>query len=361
MKKNSLFAVLAAASLSLVADAALARDYILAPARPNKLILIDAEKLEIERVITLDDDAGPLPITPTLSPDKKFAYVSINKTESLAKVDLDTGETVARIDLSTADERVKTLFGVALSPDGKTLAAYTYPVKLMPSHFEAQPTRITYYDADTLEEKYTFEAPRQITLLMFSTDGTKLYGMGRSMFTFDAETGKELESRPITGWGEGSYAPPDVLSVWSQYDTSNVVMTPFYTARIDKDPDNPEPRTGMLTLDLETDEMHMRDIREMDVFYFSTAVSPDKTRGYGAYNVLESFDLVENKPIKRVDLPHSYYTVNVSSDGKTVYLSGALGNIAAYDTETLERKADLDLPDGASMSLSSVRLFSRED
>ena len=105
----------------------------------------------------------------------------------------------------------------------------------------------------------------------------------------------------------------------------------------------------------------MQDIRPMDVFYFSTAVNPARDRAFGAYNVLESFDLVNNAPIKRVSLPHSYYSVNVSSDGKTVWLGGALSDVAAYDAETLERKGEVRMPDGASISLASVRMFTRGD
>ena len=44
-----------------------------------------------------------------------------------------------------------------------------------------------------------------------------------------------------------------------------------------------------------------------------------------------------------------------------VWLGGALGDLAAYDAETLEKKGQIDLPGNASMSLASVRLFTRED
>jgi len=62
-----------------------------------------------------------------------------------------------------------------------------------------------------------------------------------------------------------------------------------------------------------------------------------------------------------VALPHSYYSVNVSSDGNTVWLGGALSDLAAYDAETLERKGQVDMPDGAAMSLSNIRLFQRDE
>ncbi|MFC3527077.1 quinohemoprotein amine dehydrogenase subunit beta [Paracoccus mangrovi] len=350
-----------AAVMATLAMPALAKDYILAPARPDKLVVVDTEKMAVEKVITIKD-AGPTPMVPVVAPGGKIAYTSVNKTESIVKLDLATGETLARVDLSTPEERVKTLFGLALSPDGKTLAAYQTPVRLLPTHFEVQPTRIALYDADTLKLQKTFEAPRQVTLLAWSRDGGRLYGLGRALHVMDPVAGKLVEDLPIQSWKPETYLQPDVLAVWSQHESSGVMAVPFYTMRKDKEPTDPEaPRTGLLTMDLDSGQMVMRDVRAMDVFYFSTAVNPAKTRAFGAYNVLESFDLEKGASVKRVPLPHSYYSVNVSTDGKTVWLGGALGDLAAYDAETLEKKGQVDLPGNASMSLASVRLFTRDD
>lgn len=349
------------AVMATLAMPALAKDYILAPARPDKLVVVDTEKMAVEKVITIKD-AGPTPMVPVVAPGGKIAYTSVNKTESIVKLDLATGETLARVDLSTPEERVKTLFGLALSPDGKTLAAYQTPVRLLPTHFEVQPTRIAPYDADTLKLQKTFEAPRQVTLLAWSRDGGRLYGLGRALHVMDPVAGKLVEDLPIQSWKPETYLQPDVLAVWSQHESSGVMAVPFYTMRKDKEPTDPEaPRTGLLTMDLDSGQMVMRDVRAMDVFYFSTAVNPAKTRAFGAYNVLESFDLEKGASVKRVPLPHSYYSVNVSTDGKTVWLGGALGDLAAYDAETLEKKGQVDLPGNASMSLASVRLFTRDD
>lgn len=359
MMRHSILPLLAVVTLG--ASPVLARDFILAPARPDKLIVVDTEKMAVDKVITIKD-AGPTPMVPVVAPGGQTAFVTVNKTESIVKLDLTTGETLARVDLSTADERVKTLFGLALSPDGKTLAAYQSPVRLLPTHFEVQPTRIALYDAETLTLQKTFEVPRQVTLIAWSRDGTRLYGLGRALHVMDPATGTLIEDKPIQSWRPETYTQPDVLAVWSQHESSDVMAVPFYTMLKDKAPTDPEAaRTGLLTMDLDSGEMTMRDVRAMDVFYFSTAVNPAKNRAYGAYNVLESFDLEQGASIKRVGLPHSYYSVNVSTDGGTVWLGGALGDLAAYDAETLEKKGQIDLPGNASMSLTSVRLFTRDE
>lgn len=350
-----------AGSLALPVPAA-AKDYILAPARPDKLVIVDTEAMAVDKVITLKD-AGPTPMIPVVDAAGDFAYVTVNKSESIVKVNLTTGETVARRDLSTETEQVKTMFGMDLAPDGSMLAVFETPMTRHASHFEVQPTRMSLVDTDTLETIRSFPVPRQITVVMFSTDGTQVYGLGRSMHVFDVATGAHVDDYPIQDWKtDANYYPSDVLDAWSQFESSDMLVTPFYTARSDMSLEDPETyRTGLLTMDLRSGEMEMRDVRSLDVFYFSTAANPDRTRAYGAYNVLESFDLETWQPIKRVPLPHSYYSVNVSSDGQTVWLGGALSDLAAYDAETLEKKGQVDMPEGAAMSLASIRIFQRDE
>ncbi|MDO5706292.1 MAG: quinohemoprotein amine dehydrogenase subunit beta, partial [Paracoccus sp. (in: a-proteobacteria)] len=320
---------------ALIPASGFAGDYLLVPARPDKLVVVDADAMEIEKVIQLDR-AGPLPQTPVVNADGTRAWVLMNRLESIGMVDLVQGKMTGRIDMSSDTERVKGMFGMDLSPDGKTLVVYQSPVKMLPDEFQVQPTRLAFYDADSGALKSTAEVPRQITLLAWSADGSRIFGLGRDMYVFD-DTGALIEQKPIHSWRAETYGQPDVLAVWSQFENSGVIATPFYAPRTDLPADDPTAfRTGLLTQDLDSGELKMREVEVADIFYFSTAVSPDKTRAYGAYNFLSSFDLTEDKPIKRVSLPHSYYSVNVSSDGQTVYLAGALGEVAAYDAETLE-------------------------
>ena len=97
--------------------------------------------MAVEKVIQLDD-AGPLPSLPVVNADGTRAYVLMNGLESIAFVDLESGETIRRIDMSTSDERVKGMFGMDLSPDGKTLAVYQSPVRRLVDEFQVQPTRL---------------------------------------------------------------------------------------------------------------------------------------------------------------------------------------------------------------------------
>ena len=359
MKNIWIPAILAMLGLTLSAMPVMAKDYLVAAAHPDQVVIIDTEKFAVEKILRVEN-SGATPIVPAISPDAKYVYVLANGSESIVKIDMETGKNIARLDMSTYDTRVKAVWGMALSPDGKTLAVYQNPVKKLLSEFQVQPTQIAFYDADTFKLKFTAPAPRQIVTLTFSTDGSKVYGMGRSLYVFNTQDGKQVDELPIQAWSPENYFQSDLLNVWSQYETSNMIAAPFYTKRKDMEPDDPEAfRTGLFTFDLTTGKMTMKDVEATQTLYFSATASPDHKRAYAVYNVLQSFDLENGgKPLKQVPLPHTYYTAIVTPDNKTLWVGGGGGDFIAFDAETLEKKGEVQLPGNGSMSNNSVRMFS---
>ena len=364
MITRAAMAVCALSCIALLgAVSAQAKDYLLTGVKPDKLVLVDPAARKVERVYTIPD-AGPAPITITPSPDGKVAYVMVNRWESVSGIDLGSGDEVFRADLSGGDERVKIMFGMDISPDGTQLAVYESPVKLHLGEYEVQPTRISFYDTSAgkgAERLRSIPAPRQITILMYSTDGSKLYGLGRTLYVIDPATGDIIEEHQTQGWDRENFYPPDVLSVWSQWEQADTFSTPYYTARSDMSLDDPAAYwTGVLTLDLESGAFKIKDVENTDIFYFSSVVSPtDPNIVYGVYNQLAKLDVAEGKSLARIDLDHSYYDVNVSSDGKEIYVGGTMSDIAVYDAETLEKLANIPMPDGANMALSNLRVIQR--
>lgn len=359
MKNIWIPTILAMLGLTLSAMPVMAKDYLAAAAHPDQIVIIDTEKFAVEKILRVEN-SGATPIVPAISPDAKYVYVLANGSESIVKIDMETGKNIARLDMSTYDTRVKAVWGMALSPDGKTLAVYQNPVKKLLSEFQVQPTRIAFYDADTFKLKFTAPAPRQIVTLTFSTDGSKVYGMGRSLYVFNTQNGKQVDELPVQNWSLDTHFPSDVLNVWSQYETANMVVAPFYTRLRDKAEDDPEAyRTGLYTFDLATGKTTMKDIEATETLYFSATASPDHKRAYAVYNVLQSFDLENGgKPLKQVPLPHTYYTAIVTPDNKTLWVGGGGGDFIAFDAETLEKKGEVKLPGNGSMSNNSVRMFS---
>ncbi|MBZ0215479.1 MAG: hypothetical protein K8F25_02900, partial [Fimbriimonadaceae bacterium] len=161
-----------------------AKDYLLTGTKANQLVMVDPATRSVARVYDLPE-AGPGPSTITPSRDGKVAYVVINRWESVTGIDLDTGEQVFRADLSGGDERAKVFFGMDVSPDGKQLAVYVSSMRLGAGEYKVQPTRIDFYNlADGLgaQPVHSIPAPRQVTVLMYAADGSKLYAMGRALY-----------------------------------------------------------------------------------------------------------------------------------------------------------------------------------
>ncbi|MEP4062676.1 MAG: quinohemoprotein amine dehydrogenase subunit beta, partial [Nitratireductor sp.] len=84
----------------------------------------------------------------------------------------------------------------------------------------------------------------------------------------------------------------------------------------------------------------------------------DKSKLYGVYTQLSKHDLETKELIKRVDLPHTYYCINISSDGKELYVGGTNDDIGIYDAETLERTGEILLPSGGDMAAGTLHVIS---
>jgi len=355
--------LLASLVLSLVVGLAgaaqsFAKDIIVTGVKPDKLVVIDAAARKVLNTFTIPKGApGPLTITP--SPDGKVAYVLANRWESVSGIDLATGKEVVRINLSGGDMRVKSMAGMDVTPDGKQLAVFESPVKLLPGEYQVQPTRISIYDTKTGKRVRMIPAPRQCTILFFNADGSRLQAMCRGLYVIDPKDGKIITEHKTQRWTRKNFAPPDILNFWSQWEQAGVFSTPYYTARTDKKPDDPTAYwTGILTLNLKTNQFEIKDVENTDIFYFSSVVSPTKPNlVFGVYNQLAKLDIKAGKSLGRTNLDHSYYAINISSDGKEVYVGGTMSDIAVYDTETLKKIGSIEMPAGANMAIASIRVI----
>jgi hypothetical protein len=131
--------------------------------------------------------------------------------------------------------------------------------------------------------------------------------------------------------------------------------------RTDLDPsDAAAYKTGLLSLDLETGEFETKDFEDTSVIIFSTVVNPQRLNEvYGVYTTLSKIDRERGEVLDRIDLDHTYYAVNVASDGSELYVGGTMDDIAVYDTETFEQLGRIEMPGGADQALASLRLIQR--
>ena len=359
-KTAKTLAALTGALALLTTAVAQAKDFLVTGVKPDKLVVVDAAARKVDKVFTIPN-AGPGQLTITVSPDGKTAYSIVNHWESVSGIDLETGKETFRLDLSNDKQRVKIMFGMDVSPDGKELALYESPVELGLGDYKVLPTRISFYDTTSGKKIRSVPAPRQVTVMMYAPDGKKLYGMGRALYVIDAANGDIIKEHKTQAWDRKNFYPPDILDVWSQWEQAGIFSTPYYTARSDVSPDDPAAYwTGMLTLDLKTGDFNLVDVENTDTFYFSSVVSPTEPHiAFGVYNVLAKLDMKAGKSLGRGELDHSYYDINISSDGKEVYVGGTMSDISVYDTQTLKKIGQIDMPGGGNMGISSMRVIKR--
>ncbi len=116
---------------------------------------------------------------------------------------------------------------------------------------------------------------------------------------------------------------------------------------------------GYERVDLATGETESRDFGPLEVVLFSGMTRPGKRNEFfGALTQLKKYDVEQQKELASVDLDHSYYCVNFSTDGSKVYLAGTYNDIAIYDADTLKKLGNIQLP-GGDMSLATAQVFQR--
>ena len=361
VRSTSLASLLGAVVLAMSAPA-VAKDYLLAGLKPDKLVLVDPAARKVERTYTLRDGApGPAMIVP--SPDGRVAYVIVNRSESISGIDLDSGQEVFRADFSKPPERVKA-FAADISPDGKELFVYVSPVELLGDEYKVGDTRIAVYrtsDGAAAKPVRVLPAPRRTSLIALSHDGSKLYALSWDLLILDPATGKVTGQHEMRHWGRAGYGEPDVIDAWPQWEFTGVLVSPYTVMRTDVPPTDPgASRTGLLSLDLETGDFSMENFEDTTKVIFSGVVNPvRRDEAYLVYATLTKLDRKNHKVLKRIDVDHTYYAINISSDGREVYLGGTMNDIGVYSTDSLKRLAVIPLPGGADQGIVAPRMIRR--
>ncbi|WP_246264130.1 quinohemoprotein amine dehydrogenase subunit beta [Aromatoleum toluvorans] len=358
-KARAALVVLCCAAASLPA---FAKEYLLTVTRPNNLHVVDPEKREVIRTIVLPGDGIPGAIS--VPKDGKVAYVLTNRMESVVGVDLDTGKPVFRADFSTPQRRVKGFFAVTVSEDGKELYAHQAPVQLGRSEYQVEDTYIAVFDtADGLNAKprRTFPAPRRISLLAPTGNPDHVIALGWDMYLFNTKSGKIEKTFPIRHWERPGMGEPDVLAMWGTYEQARMLSTPYFVAKTDVPTDSPEAfKAGIAMFDLDAETLQVREFENATTVMFSSVINPARrNEAFLVMNQLSKVDTDSGKLLKRVDLPQTFYAINISGDGKEVYVGGALDKVSIHDAETLEKKGEITMPGGADQSIGWMRVVKR--
>lgn len=347
---------------AIACTGAAAADYLLTATRPNRLHMVDLATRQVSRSFDIPGDG--IPVSISVAKDGKVAYVLTNRFESVVGIDLDTGKQVFRADFSDRDTRVKAMFAMTVSDDGKRLYVHQSPVKLKRYEYEVLDTRIAVYDtAAGLAAKplRSFPAPRRISLLMPGAGPDRIAALGWDIYILDAESGAVKKTLPLRNWQRPGVGEPDILTIWPHFEMSRSFSAPYYVPMTEADPQSPESfKTGILAYDLDSETLRQAEFENATRGFFSSVMSPaNKNEAYAVMNQLTHIDLEGKRVIGSEPLEQTYYAINASADGKEIYLGGALDKIAVHDAQTLKRIAEIRLPEGSDQSLASMRIVRR--
>lgn len=358
---RNLIATTAALCLGLTALPALAKDLIVTVAKPDRLYVMDAKARTVETDCKLDFNIIPGVIA--MSPDNSVAYILGNRWEDVYGVELATCKTVFSAHQSEGDVRRKTIASLAVSKDGAEVYTVRNPVRLHPDRFEVMEPEFAVYETASgldAEPARVFPAPRRITVMASDRNGM-VYAGGHDIYAFDPKTGEMTVKIANASWDRPTYSPPDVLAFWPIGTQADEFMLLYSAAKFTDETQSElaDFVWGYQSVDLTTGEAEIEDFASFEVIMFSAVRDPNnKNNLYGVYTQLSKHDLETKELVKRVDLPHTYYCINISSDGKELYVGGTNDDIGVYDAETLERIGEIMLPSGGDMAASTMHVIS---
>jgi quinohemoprotein amine dehydrogenase beta subunit len=339
------------------AGAASAPELLITAAKPDQLFVIDAATRSVRAEHHVAGADGQI-FTIVMSPDQRIAYLLVAKMERIVGIEVASGREVFRADLSTPTERVKDFFAMTVTPDGKELVVYELPTQLRPSEYVVEEPRFAVYRTDAglaATPARSFPAPRRIVMLLARPNGRSFYALGFDLYEYDTRTGKLLGTRGIQKWTLADHSQPDMLAFWPVSEPTGIFTSPVYSEL--KKGGTSTPMTALMSLNLKSGELSYADFEPMSALIFSTVLSPDRKHAYGVYTTLSSIDVDGHKLEKRVPLDHTFYAVNISADGREIYLGGTNCDVGFYDAATLEKKAILKLPGCSDQTLSTLRVI----
>jgi hypothetical protein len=197
-------------------------------------------------------------------------------------------------------------------------------------------------------------------MLLAKKDGKSFYAVGFELYEYDRQSGRLIAQQGIRSWERANYSIPDLLAIWPVTEPTGVFSSPVYSVlSAAGGPQGGTGKTSLMTLDLHTGQLAYEDFEDTAALIFSTVMSPVRHEAYGVYTQLTKIDTATHTLAKRIDLDHTFYSINISSDGRELYLGGAMCDVATYDAGTLEKKGNIRLPGCADQTLATLRVIRR--
>ena len=120
----------------------------------------------------------------------------------------------------------------------------------------------------------------------------------------------------------------NMLPFWDYtFDNGGVASMNYYTAT----------SMGVMLVDQRTGAIDDIVLKGDPAMAYSVVLAPDRRKAYAVMDDLTEIDLAKKTYLRSVPIAEgTCYGVNVSSDGKKVYVGGAGSTLTVYDAQTLK-------------------------
>jgi WD40 repeat protein len=351
MKKTFIFALALLGAALLVSSGsapASAKDILLQGMIHNQLNILDGDTDEIVGTVTTK---GKKVTNFTWDPkDLDKVYTITDWGQQIEQLDLAGKKVVRTFRTGSGNVKVRAL-DIEIHPaDPNLLYALSLRQRWLSDEIVDMTPAVLVFDLATEKVVKEIEIPRGCTNIFFGYDGSEFYVTGRDVFVYDPKTGKQVNFLGLAHPTQTGLDPQISLNIWRLHDQSGMAMILVGSQATA----NNLTYQGYYTIDLKkkSTEGSMRLVPEIGPLYnqFSAVVSPDRKYYYMVLNKVEKRDFATNVLLATADVDKSYYTIQVSSDGKKVYLGGGGDTILVYDTETMKLRKQIDTPGDAVLT-----------
>ena len=257
-----------------------------------------------------------------LTADRKFLFVATNR-HLVHKVDLAANRVVASADLNN-DGWERLMFGFVVAEDGRTAYGGLMSRRTDGGEIVVGKPVVAQFDLETGKLIRSVEVPWGVAHLVRIRGSAMIYAFGQDLYKIDT-TGAELrlvETVPMFDKGM------NILPFWDYaFENGGVASMNYYT----------EKYMGLLLVDQKSGDIRDIAVKGDPALAYSVVLAPDHKRAYAVMDDLTVIDLAKKRYVASVpNKEGTCYGVNVSSDGRKIYVGAAGSTLTIYDAKTLK-------------------------
>ncbi len=255
--------------------------------------------------------------------DKKFMYFAASR-HLVHKVSLAENKVVATVDVN-GDGWDRFIFGFAMAGDDGTAFAGMMSRTTRQGEAVVGAPVVAQIDLASGKILRSVEVPWGVAELVTVKGGQQVYAIGKDLYKIDA-AGPALAIVETVPMFEKKW---NILPLWDYtWENGGLGAANYYT------PDG----MGILLVDQKTGDVKGIPIAGDPALAYSVVVAPGRKTAYAVMDDLTVIDLEHGKygPIVPLTKQGTSYAVNLSSDGKKIYVGSGGPSVTVFDAATLK-------------------------